>query len=737
MIDKRKKQMSKKSIAAMLVALGITSATMMPVLADDMDSYSLQGVEVVAQREPEPVEETPIVEPVAEPAPEVYAGGQVARTSSMGILGKKDIMDVPFNVTSYTSKTIEDTQAQNLSDVLINDPSVSSQSGNATSSGNWNIRGFGLTSQDVSINGLYGVSPAYGSDLSSIERVEVLKGPSALLNGMSPNGAVGGSVNLVTKRAEDKPLTKLSLTYGNGSQFGQSIDVGRRFGDDKKFGVRFNASNVTGDTATDREHNDVKTAALALDAKGDNYRASLDLGYFHQKATGLTAPLKFTNKLLAQMTAPPAVWDNTFNFGAPGTYIDTTEKYGLFHGEYDLNDKWTAYASAGVRRTKQDYVYNAFRLDVGGKITINSYAFPKEIQANTQELGVRGEFQTGGIKHNLTVAATRLNLTTHQYSKFLGSYSFNDMYHPTWTPIVNTFGTSNLPKTNETTLTGIAISDVLSTKDDAWQFIIGGRHQNVETTSYNQNTRKQTSHYDESAFSPAFGIVHKFNKNVSAYANYIEGLQKGSTVNDAEAPNNGQTFEPYKTKQHEVGVKIDSGKFTTTLSAFEIKLPSLIQNQTTKVYSLDGEIRNRGIEVNVFGEPTKGTRILGGMMFLNAKYAKTNAGTLDGNQLEAVPRFTAVLGLEKDIPSVDGLTLTTRAVYNGSSYLDPDNNVRVSPWLRWDVGARYTFNKESSQPLTLRADIYNVFNKKYWEARSYGVSLGDSRTYSISLSTEF
>ena len=91
------------------------------------------------------------------------------------------------------------------------------------------------------MNGMFGVSPYYRTSPEMFERVEVLKGPSALLNGMPPAGSVGGTVNLVTKRAGDTPLTRVTTTYMSDSQFGGHLDVGRRFGENNAFGARLNA----------------------------------------------------------------------------------------------------------------------------------------------------------------------------------------------------------------------------------------------------------------------------------------------------------------------------------------------------------------------------------------------------------------------------------------------------------------------------------------------------------------
>lgn len=148
-------------------------------------------------------------------------------------------------------------------------------------------------------------------------------------------------------------------------------------------------------------------------------------------------------------------------------------------------------------------------------------------------------------------------------------------------------------------------------------------------------------------------------------------------------------------------------------------------------------MRHRGLEWNVFGEPRKGTRLMGGLMFLDATYRNTEGGLYDGNRVAATSRWNAVMGLEQDIASVPGLTLTTNLTYNSSSYINEANSFRVSPWATWDLGARYKF-KSGGVPLTLRGDVYNVTNRNYWRAlQNNGIFLGKSRTFMLSLTADF
>ena len=693
---------------------------------NDMDSYDLGTVVITARREP-----------LSELTNKNdYAGGQVSRKLNLGSLGERDFLNTPFSVTGYTAKFIEDTQAQTVDDVVANDPSVHTQSG-STATNLWTIRGFDLQSQDMSYNGLYGIAPNYQVSMDAIERVEVFKGPSVLLHGMSPNGSVGGTINLIPKRAENKPLKRFTMGFGNGRQTSEHLDLGQRFGENNKYGIRFNISHRNGATVRDDEKDKMTAATIAFDIRGSRSRFALDAGYLHRVVKNASVPLKFSDAVLAQITSPPTLTDNTRNFGSRGTIADSKDTFGMARYEYDMSKDWMAYAAVGFRKTEQDYSYNAFRLmALPDRARVLNYYYPKESRANTQLIGVRGKARTGSIDHQISIAASRLSITSYSRSTSLNNYytSFSD---PVWQPLTGNFN-KNLVKSGETLLSGISISDVLSTADDRWQFILGGRFQKIDQKNYRQSDGKQTGHYDKSAFSPAFALIHKFNERMSVYANYIEGFQQGTIVNDSDADNNGEMFAPYKTKQYEIGAKYDMGKIAATISAFSTKMPTYLEKPTTPgryLVTQDGEVRHRGIELNVFGEPQKGFRLLGGLMILDAKKTNTAGGALNGKYEMAAPRLTAVLNGEYDIPSAPGLTVTGRLTHTGAAYINPANTVRVPSYMTFDLGLRYKF-QSGKTPMTLRLNVNNLFDRKYWQARAYGVTVGAPRTFMLSLSAD-
>jgi iron complex outermembrane receptor protein len=237
--------------------------------------------------------------------------------------------------------------------------------------------------------------------------------------------------------------------------------------------------------------------------------------------------------------------------------------------------------------------------------------------------------------------------------------------------------------------------------------------------------------------------VFKLRSDVSVYANYIEGLAKGgsapATSGGQPVANAGEVFAPYVTRQKEVGLKYDGGSIGASAAFFTTDMPSAYV--VNNVYGVFGKQRNRGLEFNVFGEPAKGLRVLGGLTLLDAKYLTTAGGAFDGNRVVGVPRTQANLGAEWDVPGVSGLALNARVLYTGAQYANAASTLRAPGWTRLDLGARYLLDV-GGRLVTLNARVDNVANRGYWASvggyTTYGYLVqGAPRTFSLTASVDF
>lgn len=656
-----------------------------------------------------------------------YAGGQVARGGKLGMLGNRDFMDTPFNQTSYTAELIQNQQARNIADIAINDPSVQATWSSTGYTSPLMIRGFAASNHSVGFNGLYGIAPTFDVDMDMVERVEILKGPSAMLSGMQATGSVGGSINLVPKRAGEKPLTRLTGNYMSDSQFGAQVDTSRRFGDDQAFGARFNGSFMDGDANVDDQSRQQSSAVVGMDYQTNRLRASMDFGYQKQD---VNAPILVTN-IGPDLDVPNAP-DSSTNWFFPWSWVDIDDTFAVARGEFDINENWMAYAAAGAKETNWERLtYFPTLTNNNGDITGTPSHLQYLYKIDSQEAGIRGAFKTGSVDHEISLNATRFRQRNDNASEKSGSELASNIYNPSnhSTPIINDL---NLQRTTDNRLTSIGISDIMTLMDDKLQVILGLRQQNIETKNFTPDGKD----YDDSALTPNIGFILKpWSEDISLYANYSEGLQSGVVVGSSYN-NANETLEPYTSEQYEMGVKIDWGKIATTISAFQISQSSALKTASGELRA-DGEQRNRGLEFNAFGEVSDNLRILGGITFVDAELSKTEGSTYDGNKATGIPEINATLGAEWDLTK--SLTLLGRVIHTGSQEVDQANTQSIPSWERVDIGARYVFN-EDNQPITLRANLENLFDEDYWTSSAYYpgyLSNSAPRTLLLSVSVDF
>ncbi len=141
------------------------------------------------------------------------------------------------------------------------------------------------------------------------------------------------------------------------------------------------------------------------------------------------------------------------------------------------------------------------------------------------------------------------------------------------------------------------------------------------------------------------------------------------------------------------------------------------------------------------GEPTDGLRVIGGITYNDAKLRRTDGGVDEGNDAVGVPDLLANANVEWDMPFLPALTLTGRVVYTGKQAVNRANTLELNDWTRFDLGARYVALLGGDRPLTLRFNVDNVANKRYWASAFavFGTQLlqGGPRTFKASASIEF
>lgn len=724
---------------ALLLGLTCSTLTASPIVLAQQDTAGATNTKKPANSEvAESLTTLPSVKVAADVIETVtpYAGEQVATGGRMGFLGNKDFMETPYSTISYTEKFMVDQQATDIQEVIARTDATVFKSGiPGESNESYSIRGLPSSVGDVTVNGLAGMAGYYRSAPEMFERVEVLKGPSALLNGMPPKGSAGGAVNLVTKRAGNEPLARFTANYMSDSYFGGHLDLGQRFGAQKQVGVRVNASYRDGETAVKTQDKTAKQLALALDWRGESARLAADVYQSQDRLYGVTRG--FTLAPGSALPKPPKP-DVTFN--PPWAFYDTKDQGVMLNGELDLSAKLTAYALAGTSKTEIDTIIGSPQLlNEAGDFSINYSGVSDEMKRKSAETGLKGSLQTGAITHQFAINATYYNenYDLNGFRNLLSQPWVSNIYNPVWGPELSRPSPVPAITRTDTRLTSFGIADTLSFAKDSVQLTLGVRHQDVVNESFLATTGAPLGQrYKENALTPAGAILVKISEKLSVYANYTEGLSQGA-IAPISAENAGEVFAPFKTKQHEMGVKFDLGDFVHTLGIYNIKRPSSYTDPITNIFAFEGEQQNRGLEWGFFGSPLSTLRLMGGVAYLDAEVTKAGNINHQGKQASGQPKWQAKLGAEWEPAILQGITLTGNLTSVAKQYLNADNSLAVPGRTIFDIGARYS-SKVNELPITLRASMTNLTDKAYW-AKPHFTSLaqGAPRTVMLSLTVDF
>jgi iron complex outermembrane receptor protein len=676
---------------------------------------------------------------------------QVIRGGTVGVLGDKPAEDVPFAIKSYSAALILNQQPQTLGQVLENDPSIRIGFGYGNAAEVLIIRGFPLFGEDIALEGLYGVTPRQLIAPELYEQVQVLNGASAFLNGAAPSGTgLGGSVNLTLKHAGDTPLNRVTANYAGNAHFGGSFDFGRRFGAGGEFGIRINGAYRAGDVGIDDEFRSSSVIGAGFDYRGDSLRLSLDVAYQRVKVRNLRSKVT----LGAGITAIPDVPEADANYNQAFAYTTLRDIFGVARAEYDLSSNAMLYASFGARDGAEEGIYDGITLNnlTTGAATGSALYVPRTDNNEAATAGIRIKLAGFGTTHEFNLGGSHIRQINRNAYDFRDGFATNLYNTPdvaltpstvaSWNPAGNLADPGPVSRTR---LTSLFASDTIGLFDDRVLFTAGLRLQDIKVKLYATAGNARYDTYEESAVTPVFGLVVKPIEGLSLYANRIQGLSQGPTApTDATLINSGEVFAPYETTQYEVGGKLNLGRFNVSLAAYQTDQPSTgtVASGTAGLnrFVITGMQRNRGLELSLDGEPIEGLRIIAGGSLNEAENREMVNPALNGLKAKGVPDYTLNANVEWDLPFFPAATLTGRVVNTGKQQVDAANTLELQAWTRFDLGARYVAVIGDS-PLTLRFNVDNVANKRYW-ASSYdtfsnALLQGTPRTFKASASIDF
>ena len=678
-------------------------------------------------------------------------GGLVNETAKLGILGNQSLMDIPYSEMSMTKKTLEkfDDPSQPIANVLLNNPSIRTSTTSPMYT-DFSMRGINMNGNHMMLNGIPSLFYQFNGPITHyIERIDITSGPNAGVNGvsMSNNGTnsgatpAPGTINIVTKKATNEPVTNFTETFSGRGNFGEFIDVGRRFGDNNEWGLRVMGEYMEGELALKGAEKNEKNIFLNLDRQGKTSSTNFFVGHFDLRVN--EGQRWFTYG--GNGTELPGAPDSNIPYDFKGT---TKWMHGwmfTFNHEKQINDDLTWFTNIG-HSARSGNKYNsssALKFDQNGNfMSSNVSNAQNESGTNSYfQTGLRVKFETGAVKHQASIAFDRswAKYWNDSHNSDKGTIAGNIYTGTVYTPdfIIPTLRQAKL-SWNEVN-TGITIADSLSY--GKWDVLLAAsrKHENF------QNKQKVGQDVKNDNWLPTYGITYKANENVAFYASQTESFSRGSVVvnGDYTYDNAGETLAPSKSKQREVGVKYKFKDIVTTLSYFDIDTESLIDKELGNgLYHrvADGRDNYKGWEWTINGKPADKWTVTGGLLYMNGKREKTNGGTADGKFINGAAKWSGVIGTTYE-PN-DKWSVIGRLTWVGEAFIDnsksPTGSTRIPSYTVLDLGADYK-TTIADVPVTFKVMCYNALNKDYWIGRGSSTTFGLSmpRTWMLSASMHF
>ena len=597
-------------------------------------------------------------------------------------------MDTPQSVQVIGAEIIGQQQSIRLSDVVknVNGVYVGSARGGAQES--FYSRGYDMSANNMFKNG-FRYNAGSIPEVSSLEKVEVLKGSAALLFG---NVAPGGILNMVTKSPSFKKGGEISMQMGSYSFYKPSIDI---YGPlNNSIAYRFNGSYENSESFRDvvkRERYYVNPSVL-FKVSGKT-EITLQGDYLHDDWT----PDFGTGIIGKEIVDLP----RNLYLGADWSNGQTKQSSvsGLVNHQFSKNWKLnfnTSFQNYSRTSKGTERVQPAANGDWNRPLGQNKNLE----QIIGEQLSLQGCFTTGKIKHQLFTGVDFEN-------SFAQAYTFT--FSPTTYGSGNIFDFENfnqgtgIPDGTNTRIVktttnrfGVYAQDLISITEQ-FKVLAGLRwswqEAQVDTHDLTKNpvVITEANKLKDLAFSPKLGLVFQPTKNMSLFASYANSFtpNTGTTVQ-------GDAIEPSIIDQFEVGVKKDfwRGILSTNVTLYQIVNSNLAQtaqfkadgsdNTDTSIKVLSGETTSKGIEIDITAKPTAGLNITAGYSYNDMRYTKTsglNGSFIEGDRLVRTPANTANLSFFYTLPSgvLKGVSFGTMANYIGNRVGGWNSQIVINP----------------------------------------------------------
>lgn len=688
----------------------------------------LQAPAAFAQTQPETVL----------PAVDVSAGGDRDSSGYAGLRSRTatrtdtPLRDVPQSVTVITEELIRDQAMQGIADVLRYVPGV----GIAQGEGNRDAAVFRGSSStgDFFVDGMRD-DVQYYRDLYNIDRVEVLKGPNAMIFG---RGGSGGVINRVTRQPVWEDINEFSLQAGSWSQRRATADIGRPINERAAFRINGMFEDSDGYRQFFHLRRYGINPTLALDP---GERTRIRLGYEHFKDE------RTADRGVPSFQGRPVDTDPSTFFGNPDP-SRAEARVDAFTAAIDHDFGNGLKLRNQTRHADYDRFYqNVFPGAVnaaGTTVSIAAYNSRTERSNFFNQTDLHYSLRTGSVRHTLLggVEIGRQvsdNFRNTGYFASIGP-AVTSVQVPLASPLTGlpvTFRQSASDADNHGTANILALylQDQIEFSPH-WQAIVGLRHERFGM-DFRNNRNGSTISTTDKLLSPRLGLVYKPVQPLSFYASYSIAYvpRAGDQLSSLTLSN--RALDPEKFRNLELGAKWDiHRKLAATAAIYQLDRSNVAvpdPNDPTQSILVDGQ-RVKGLELGLAGSITPSWRLIGGYAWQDGHITRTQSATVQaGNRLASVPRHSFSLWNRYDFDASWGAGLGV--IYQSDMFAAADNAVTLPGFTRVDAAVYYALNRT----LQLQLNLENLFDRRYYASAhsNNNIMPGSPRAIRVEMNLRF
>ena len=666
--------------------------------------------------------------------------GYVAKGAMIGGPGgteEVELKDAPASISVISRDLLDDRQVKLISEAVRTDASVGDYYATLGYYENLSIRGFSLDpATSYRMNGM-SLTGEQNFAFENKERVEILKGVSAMQAGAS---SPGGIINFVTKRSKDV----MSATVGTGERGTEymAADFGTFLNKEKSLGIRINAAHENLKPFVKNAKGKREFVSLALDAKLSNKTlAQFDIEYQDRSQIGVSGLMLLGDAAdgsdrKVPTGIPADIQLNRYSWVLPTEIKSLNTGLKIDH-ELNDNNRVFFHLSRSEVKINDRQAYPLPSADSAGatfssrgKFAVMDFRSENELRRNDQvQLGLSSKFRAGSVEHNLKYGISYLQRSVYQGLAASRTTATEDnIYSLSANVLPDTGPIGPQYKTLDHSQNSIFIQDNIKLNDKV-NLYLSTRFIELSDKSYS-TSGTSLGQFKKNYLLPSIGATYKLNSKTTNYISYSEGVESG-TKPVATSFVDTTPLKPRKTNQIEIGTRFtptDDSMIAATL--FRATRPNeyagtyISSGSNAGKYTdikQDGDVVHTGVELSYAQKVTKRLSLTSSAMYLEAKQEGASIASMNGSQAIGIPSWRAVMFADYQLPQVEKMSVQGGWTYVSSKPVTLDDSLSVPGYHKFDAGLRYV-DKVGKSKATYRVFVENLFDKFYWRdiSQTYG-----------------